>query len=94
MSHPRSVFASGVPATVLPVLSAVVPESEISEALRAALDALDQEKLTFMNLSGEMLDALRPEMERMACELVRNSLNQAWRLRHQTGHRVVGSDIP
>jgi hypothetical protein len=94
MSLPSSTCASGVPATVLPVLSAVVPESEISEALRAALDALDQEKLTFMNLSGEMLDALRPEMERMACELVRNSLSQAWRLRHPTGHRVVGTDIP
>jgi hypothetical protein len=94
MSLPRSACASGVPATVLPVLSAGVPKSEISEALRAALDALDQEKLAFMNLSGEMLDALRPEMERMACDLVRNSLNQAWRLRHPTGHRVDGTDIP
>lgn len=94
MNLPSSTCASGVPATVLPVLSAVVPESEISEALRAALDALDQEKLAFMNLSGEMLDALRPEMERMACDLVRNSLNQAWRLRHPTGHRVDGTDIP
>jgi hypothetical protein len=94
MSLPSSACPSDVPATVLPVLSAVVPKSEISEALRAALDALDQEKLAFMNLSGEMLDALRPEMERMACELVRNSLSQAWRLRHPTGLRVVGTDIP
>jgi hypothetical protein len=94
MSFSNSAYVSGAPDSVLPVLSAVLPESEISQALRAALDALDQEKLAFMNLSGEMLDALRPEMERMACDLVRNSLNQAWRLRHPTGLRVVGTDIP
>lgn len=94
MSFSNSAYVSGAPDSVLPVLSAVLPESEISEALRAALDALDHEKLAFMNLSGEMLDVLRPEIERMACDLVRNSLNQAWRLRHQTGHRVLGTGIP
>ena len=94
MSLPRSASASDVPDTVLPVLSAVVPESNISEALRAALDALDQEKWAFMNRSGEILDALRPEMERMASKLVRESLIQAWRHRHQTDNRVIGTDIP
>lgn len=79
LSHPAS--ASGTPDTVMPVLSAVVPESDISDDLRAALDARDHEKAAFMALSQEMLLALRPEMERLAAELVRKSLHEAWRAR-------------
>jgi hypothetical protein len=94
MSLPISASASGVPDTALPVLTSVVPESDACEAMRAALDDLDQEKRAFMALSDAMLDALRPEMERMATDLVRNSLNQAWRMRSRSGDRVVGADIP
>lgn len=83
----------GAPATALPVLNSVVPESDISEALMAALDALDREKMAFMAVSEDMLDVLRPEMERMATELVRKSLHQAWRIRSQAADRVLGADI-
>ena len=85
MSLSPSEPESGMPDSVMPVLSVVVPEAAISEALRAALDALDHEKSAFMALSDDMLDALRPEMERLATELVRKSLYQAWRVRSRIG---------
>ncbi len=94
MTLSPGTFAFCPPDTALPVLNSVVPESDISEALRTALDVLDHEKIAFMALSGDMLDALRPEMERMATELVRNSLHQAWRIRSQVTDRVLGVDIP
>ncbi len=81
MSFPRSGSTSGVPDTVLPVLSAAMPESDIPEALRAALDARAQEKAAFMALSDELLHALRPEMERLTTELVRTGLREVWRKR-------------
>lgn len=94
MSLTSSASAFGVPDTVLPVLSAVVPESEVSDALRSALDARAQEKAAFMAMSDELLHALRPEIERLTAELVRSSLQQAWRMRPQHVDGIVGMDIP
>ncbi len=94
MSFPRSESTSGVPDTVLPVLSAAMPESDIPEALRAALDARAQEKAAFMALSDELLHALRPEIERLAAELVHKSLQQAGRARSSLGEVVVSVDTP
>ncbi len=94
MNLTSPVPVTDVPDTVMPVLSAVVPESDIPEALRAALDARDHEKEAFMALSDELLHALRPEMERFAAELVRRSLQEAWRMRSRSGDGVFGSDTP
>ncbi|WP_090046301.1 hypothetical protein [Limnohabitans sp. 2KL-27] len=85
MSLPILAAASGMPDTALPVLTAVVPESDVCDAMRAALDGLDHDKRAFMAMSDAMLDALRPDIERMATELVRNSLHQAWRMRSRSG---------
>lgn len=86
--------APTIPNSVMPILSAVVPESDIPQALRSALDARAHEKAAFMALSDELLGVLRPELERLATELVRSSLHQAWRMRSRTDDGVSGLDKP
>lgn len=93
MSLSSSAFGPVPPDSVVPVLTAVVPESDITVALRAALDARAQEKAAFMSLSDELLHALRPEMERLMADLVRSSLQQTWRMRHRNGDGVFLTDI-
>ena len=66
---------------VVPVLSTVVPESQISAWVSAALDARLLEKAEFMALTDNLVQQLRPELERMATELVHRSLSQAWAAR-------------
>jgi hypothetical protein len=66
---------------VVPVLSTVVPDSQISESVSAALDARLLEKAEFMALTDNLVQQLRPELERMATELVHRSLSQAWAAR-------------
>lgn len=85
MNLPAPQRAPTRPDAVIPVLTDLLPESELTDALRAALDARAHEKSVFMNLSVELLDVLRPEMERMVTELVHKSVDQAWRLRSRAG---------
>jgi len=66
---------------VVPVLSTVVPDSQISASVSAALDARLLEKVKFMALTDNLVQQLRPEFERMATELVHRSLSQAWAAR-------------
>ncbi|PIT73444.1 hypothetical protein B9Z31_11985 [Limnohabitans sp. G3-2] len=61
------------------MLTTVVPEAAVSQALRAALDAQAQKKMDWMSLESDLLLALRPEMERLTTELVRVGLREAWR---------------
>jgi len=72
-----------VPNGAIPVLSAVVPDSAVSLDLRNALDARLQDKLDWMALEAQLLQTLRPEMERLTTELVRNSFRQAWTQRSE-----------
>ncbi|WP_143473848.1 hypothetical protein [Limnohabitans sp. G3-2] len=69
----------GMPTGSIPVLTTVVPEAAVSQALRAALDAQAQKKMDWMSLESDLLLALRPEMERLTTELVRVGLREAWR---------------
>lgn len=71
-------FQFGKTPSVIPVLSAVIPDSQVSDELRAALDARDLEQTSFMALGDEVLRSLRPELERLTTELVQRSLRQAW----------------
>lgn len=66
---------------VFPVLSTVVPDSQISASVSAALAARLLEKAQFMALTDNLVQQLRPELERMATELVQRSLSQAWSAR-------------
>jgi hypothetical protein len=65
-------------ATVIPVLTHVVPASDIPAAVLAALDARQAEKASVMALSQELMQNLRPELDRMATELVQRSVEGMW----------------
>jgi hypothetical protein len=74
-------FGSVMPDTVIPVLSTLVPEADIPPELRQALDDRAREKAAFAALSGELIQALRPEMDRLVNELVRSTVQQIWQKR-------------
>ncbi len=83
MNSTGTDFPYGKTASVIPVLSAVIPDSQMSNALRAALAARDLEQTSFMALGDEVLRSLRPELERLTTELVQRSLRQAWANRYK-----------
>ena len=64
--------------SVVPVLSTVIPEVQIPPHLIAALNARELERASFMGLADDLVQALRPELERLTTELVQRSLRQAW----------------
>jgi lambda repressor-like predicted transcriptional regulator len=78
MRSPEIEYLSDKTPSVVPVLSTVIPDSQITDALRAALDARELEQITFMALGDELVQSLRPELERLIAELVHRSLRQAW----------------
>jgi hypothetical protein len=71
-------LASHVPSGDIPVLTHVVPAHEIPAAVLAALDARLVEKASVMALSAELMQNLRPELDRMASELVQRSVQGMW----------------
>ncbi len=78
MTSPESERFSEHAPLVVPVLSTVVPQHQIPFDLMAALDARESERVSFMALADDLVQALRPELERLTTELVRRSLQQAW----------------
>lgn len=69
---------SEMPSGTIPVLSTVVPHSDIPQALKAALDARDRDKAALLAIEANLLQALRPEIERLSTTLVRNGVRQVW----------------
>lgn len=76
-------FPSVMPVGAIPVLSTVLTDDVVSQALRDALDKLEQDKLDWTGLEGQILQTLRPEMERLTAELVRKTLREVWLNRSQ-----------
>lgn len=74
----ESTVPSGAAPSVIPVLSVVIPDAEIPQAVRAALDERELARAQFMTLADELIQELRPELERFATELVQRSLRRAW----------------
>jgi hypothetical protein len=70
-----------IPSGAIPVLSTVMPEAAVSQAMRDALDARAQKKADWMSLESDLRQALLPELERLTTELVRVGLREAWRKR-------------
>lgn len=60
----------------IPTLTQAV--EDVPPAIEAALDARAAEKQAFMALSGELLQQLRPEFDRLAAGLVLRTLETAW----------------
>jgi hypothetical protein len=79
-SQCSSIRDSG-PDDVIPVLTAAVAPSDIPADLLAALDARLAEKASVLALSQELMKNLRPELERMAEELVQRSVQGMWEKR-------------
>jgi hypothetical protein len=69
---------AGTASAVIPVLTQVVPTSDIPAAVLAALDARLAEKASVLALSHELMQNLRPELDRMASELVQRSVEGMW----------------
>ncbi len=69
-----------------------LPDSQrlfnVPERLTVALDARAMEKTLLAALVAQWLDALRPEMERMAQEIVQRSAEDYWR-QHSAGRPHV-----
>jgi hypothetical protein len=76
-------FPSEMPVGAIPVLSTVLTDEAVSQALRDALDKLEQDKLDWTALEGQILQTLRPEMERLTAELVQKTLREVWLQRSQ-----------
>lgn len=70
-------------ASVIPVLSTLIPVDQISQDLAAALHLREEKRTAFMALAEEVTQSLRPELDRLTTELVQRSLQQAWRSKFQ-----------
>jgi hypothetical protein len=66
------------PAEHVPLLTELVPASDVPPALGVAWDARMAEKKALMDLSNELIQNLRPELDRLTSELVRRTLEGLW----------------
>ena len=76
---------------LIPVLTHVVSTADIPAGVLAALDATQAEKATIMALSQELMQNLRPELDRMASELVQRSVEGMWAKRAETYKNISHS---
>lgn len=85
--HPKP--QSGRPMTSVPPMPeqdipTLSPESmlaSVPEAVRLALDARAAEKRALLALSDDLVQNLRPEIERLTAELVQKTLADVWEKR-------------
>lgn len=90
MNTNTMMTAAHVPSDDIPVLNDVLAKERIPEALLVALDARQAEKASVLALSQELMKNLRPELDRMASELVERSVQGMWEKRaeiYQNLHR-------
>lgn len=62
----------------VPVLTQLVPASDVPAALGVAWEARMAEKKALMALSDELIENLRPELDRLTSELVQRTLQGLW----------------
>ena len=62
----------------IPVLTTVIPKSEVSDDFLEKMNSLEIDKANFMASSEELLKVLRPEIDKLASKLVEKSLQLAW----------------
>ncbi len=81
MNSQRALTSASCPEGAIPVLTSSVATSDIPAALLAALDARLAEKASVLALSQELMKNLRPELDRMAEDLVQRSVQGMWEKR-------------
>ena len=86
MTSPDMGLFSETTPSVVPVLSTVIPDSQVPQALRDALDARQHEKTAFMALADELVHELHTEMALLATEMVQRSIRQVWLKRSRMDH--------
>ncbi len=67
----------------IPTLTAVLDPSIIPEAVRVALDVREAERAALFSMSNELLEGLRPELDRLTTQLVRKSIQDLWEKRSE-----------
>jgi hypothetical protein len=74
----------GMPgAADIPTLTLALDISSIPEAVRVAMDVREAERAALFAMSHELLDGLRPELDRLTTELVRKSIQGLWEKRSE-----------
>lgn len=68
----------------IPTLTQDMALGQVPPAVSLALDARAAEKKALMALSEELLQNIRPEMERLAADWVQRTLNGVWDKRAKT----------
>ena len=80
MSH---IVHSACPPAHVPVLTECVPASDVPPALGVVRDARMAEKKALMDLSNELIQNIRPELDRLTSELVQRTLDGLWSKRSE-----------
>lgn len=83
MNHDTSSAANAPSAPFL--LTRSVPPEQLPAEILQALQARERDKKAFDALATELVAAMRPEMERLLTDLVREGLRKVWKTR---------SDVP
>jgi hypothetical protein len=68
----------------MPTLTQDMALTQVPQAVLVALDARFAEKEALMALSSDLLEKLRPEMERLTADWVQKTLQSVWDQRART----------
>ena len=68
----------------IPTLTQDMALAQVPQAVHVALDARVAEKQALMALSSDLLENLRPEIERLTADLVQRTLKSVWDKRART----------
>lgn len=75
---PTPPVASSLEADAIPTLSPDLILVQVPQAVALALDARAAEKAALMALSDELVQNLRPEIERLTTDMVQRTLQGVW----------------
>lgn len=85
MTHAETPSASPpVSSDQMPTLTQDMALTQVPQAVLVALDARVAEKQALMALSSDLLENLRPEIERLTADLVHRTLQSVWDKRART----------
>jgi hypothetical protein len=68
----------------IPTLTQDMALAQVPQAVHVALDARVAEKQALMALSSDLLENLRPEIDRLTADLVQRTLKSVWDKRART----------
>ena len=85
MTHAQTPSSSPpVSPDQIPTLTCDMALAQVPRAVHVALDARVAEKEALMALSSDLLENLRPEIDRLTADLVQRTLQSVWDKRART----------